>query len=95
MNFINTQYLPRTPYLQFGFHPDQEPKIEDSFYRIDSDVVESVATQLWDKVCCKFPFTNVNTGFRLHLQSPVAPSNSVKHSVSVQLKVDYRLPLTK
>lgn len=79
--------------LSFGFHPDQEVKIEDSFFRIDSDVVNSVCDQLWTKVCSRFPFTNTNTGFRLHLQSPVQPSNSQHHNVSMQLKVDYRLPM--
>ncbi len=69
--------------------------IYTEFYRIDSEVVNSVADQLWTKVCSRFPFTDTNKGFRLHLQSPVSPSNSQVHNVSMQLKVDYRLPLAE
>jgi len=38
--FLLTRYFPRTsPIYKFGFHPDQETKIESEFYRIDSEVV--------------------------------------------------------
>lgn len=57
--------------------------------------LHSVADQLWTKVCSRFPFTDTNNGFRLHLQSPVSPSNSQVHNVSMQLKVDYRMPVAE
>lgn len=77
---------------RFGFHPEQEQKVEGEFYRIDKPIVQSVVNQLYDNVICKLPFTDVSK-LQIHLQSPVKPSNSNLHQVSMQLKVKYRFPM--
>lgn len=78
--------------FRFGFHPEQEQKVEGEFYRIDKPIVQSVVNQLYDNVICKLPFTDVSR-LKIHLQSQVKPSNSNTHQVSMQLKVKYRYPM--
>ena len=76
---------------RFGFSPQSEEKVEGSFYRIDKPIVQSVVNQLYDNVIARLPFTSLDN-LKLHLQSNVAPSNSVTHNCSMQLKINYRYP---
>jgi len=76
---------------RFGFSPQNEEKVEGSFYRIDKPIVQSVVNQLYDNVIARLPFTSLDN-LKLHLQSNVEPSNSVSHNCSMQLKINYRYP---